>query len=96
MEDTKEQHPVQASVSGGMLGVDHTVPPPLEDSSQSVGGDGQTRVLVDLLGQIKPLCSERPEDILRFFDRLGDIHTLGLVDDRTFITRVLPLVPTGL
>ena len=54
VEDTKEQHPVQASVSAGMLGDDHTVAPPLEDSS------------------------------------------LGLVDDRTFITRVLPLVPTGL
>jgi hypothetical protein len=96
MEDTKEQHPVQASVSAGMLGEDHTIAPPLEDSSHSVGGDSQTRVLVDLLGQIKPLCSERPEDILRFFVRLGDIHALGLVDDRTFITRVLPLVPTGL
>ena len=50
MEDTKEQDPVQASVSAGMLGDDHTVAPPPEDSFQSVGGDSQTRVLVDLLG----------------------------------------------
>ena len=67
MEDTKEQHPVQASVSAGMLGDGHTVAPPLGDSSQGIGGDSQTRVLADLLGQIKPLCSKRPEDILRFF-----------------------------
>ena len=79
-----------------MLGDDHTVAPPLEDSSQSVCGDNQTRVFGDLLEQIKPLCSERPEDILWFFVRRGDIHALGLVDNRTFITRVLPLVPTGL
>ena len=96
MEDTKEQHPVQASVSAGMLGDEHTVAPPLGESSQSVDGDSQTRVLVDLLSQIKPLCSECPEDILRFFVRLCDIHALGLVDDRTFIARVLPLVSTGL
>ena len=93
MEHTKEQHPVQASVSASILVDGHTVAPPLDDSSQCVGGDSQTRVLGDLLRQIKPLCSERPEDILRFFDRLGDIHALGLVDDLTFITRVLPLVP---
>ena len=48
MEGTKEQHPVQASVSAGMFGDDHTVAPPLEDRSQSVGGDSQTRVLGDL------------------------------------------------
>ena len=45
---------------------------------------------------MKPLYSELLVDILRFFVRLGDIHALGLVDDRTFITRVLSLAPTGL
>jgi hypothetical protein len=32
----------------------------------------QAQVLVDLLKQVKPLCSERPEDIA-FFVRLGDM-----------------------
>jgi hypothetical protein len=37
------------------------------------------------LWQVTPL-SEQPEDILR----LGEIHDLGLVQDRIFITRILP------
>ena len=37
MEETKEQHPAQARVSAGNLGDDHTVAPPLGDSSQGVG-----------------------------------------------------------
>jgi len=39
MEDTKEQHPVKASISAGMLGDELTVAPPLGDSPQGVGGD---------------------------------------------------------
>jgi len=42
------------------------------------------------------LLSERPEDILRSFVMLGEIHALGLVDDRVFMTRNMPLVPGGL
>jgi len=45
---------------------------------------------------VKPLLSESPEDIMHFFIRLEEIQTLGLVDDRVFMTRVLPLVPEGL
>ena len=52
--------------------------------------------MVELLKQVPPLLSERPEDILRFFVRLGQIHVLGLVEDRIFITRILPLVSGGL
>jgi hypothetical protein len=48
------------------------------------------------LRQVEPLASEQPGDILRFFARLGEIHSLGLVEDRVFITRVLPLVRGGL
>ena len=43
------------------------VAPPAGDPSQSVNGENQARVLVDLLRQIKPLESERPEEIMRFF-----------------------------
>jgi hypothetical protein len=44
-----------------------TATPPIEDGSQGVSGASQAQVLVDLLRQVMPLCSERPEDILRFF-----------------------------
>ena len=53
-------------------------------------------VLVDLLRQVPPLLSERPEDILFFFIRLGEIHSPSLVQDLVFITRILPLLPRGL
>jgi hypothetical protein len=71
-------------------------PPPFEDGLQGVSGASQAQMLVDLLRQVKPLCSKRPEDILRIWVRLDDIHALALADDRVFITRILPLVPAGL
>jgi hypothetical protein len=49
-----------------------------------------------LLRQVSPLLPEQPEDILRLFVRLGEIHDLGLVPDRIFITRILPLVSGSL
>lgn len=42
------------------------------------------------------MSSEKPEDILRFFVRLEEIQNLGLVDDRNFFTRVMPLVSGSL
>ena len=56
----------------------------------------QTSVLVELLRQVVPLSSEELEEILRLFVRVGEIHELGLVDDRQFITRILPLVSGSL
>jgi len=38
------------------------------------------------------LSSEEPEEILRLFVRLGEVYELGLVDDRQFVTRNLPLI----
>ena len=51
--------------------------------------------MLDLLKQVSPLSSEEPEDIL-IFVRLGEIHSLDLVEDRCFITRIFLLVPRGL
>jgi len=97
MERKEEQRTIQASIPAGMSDFERdTAAPPFEDTAPSVSGASQAQVLVDLLRQVKPLCSERPEDILFFFVRLGDIHALGLADDRVFITRILPLVPAGL
>ena len=33
---------------------------------------------------------------MNFFVRLGEIHSLDLVGDQCFITRIFPLVPRGL
>jgi hypothetical protein len=67
MGQKEEQRTIQASVLAGMsnFGLD-TASPPFEDGSQGVRGASQAQVLVDLLRQVKPLCSECPEDILRF------------------------------
>jgi hypothetical protein len=65
------------------------VPKNVRCCSHGGGVDSQTPVLVELL-QVSP--SEEPESILRLFIRLEEIHNLGLVDDRVFVTRVLPLV----
>ena len=43
--------------------------------------------------QVPPLTSDEPEAILRFIARLDEVHMLGLCDDRSFVTRILPLVP---
>ena len=53
-------------------------------------------VLFELVKQVTPLLSEKPEDILHFFLRMHKIHRLGLAEDRVFITLMLPLVPAGI
>jgi hypothetical protein len=71
-------------------------PPGLGEEPQGSSGAGQVQVFVELLRQVPPLSSEQPEDILRLFVRLGEIHYLGLVPDKIFITRILPLVSGSL
>ena len=63
--------------------------------SHGSGGDGPIPVLVDLLRSIPHLASEEPEAIMRLLIRL-DVYSLGLVDDRVFITRILTLVSGSL
>jgi hypothetical protein len=60
--------------------------------SQVGGRDSPIAVLVELLRQVSPLRSEEPEHILQFFVRIEETFELGLVDDRSFVTRILPLV----
>jgi len=62
------------------------------DGSHGCGGVGQAPVLVDLLRQVTPLASDKPEEILRFFVQLGEINDLGLCDDIEIIRQVLSLV----
>ena len=49
--------------------------------------DSQAQVLVELLQRVSPLSSEELEDILRLV-RPEEIHNLGLVEDRIFVSRV--------
>jgi len=86
----------QASVPTDLVhNVMEPVPHKFGDSSHGGGGDSQPQVLV-LLCQVSPLSSEEPEAILRLFVRLEEVHDLGLVDDRVFVTRILPLVSGSL
>jgi hypothetical protein len=53
-------------------------------------------VVVELLRQVSPLVSDEPEAITALFVRLDETYELGLVEDRIFITRILPLVSSNL
>jgi len=87
MDRKEEKQDTQASVAAAMFN------PGSDEGPQEDSGFNRTQVLSDLLKQIKPLTSEEPEDILRFCVKVGEIHDLGLVGDRAFITRILPFVP---
>ena len=62
----------------------------MADNSHVRSMSDANSAFVELMRQVRP---EEPEAILRFVDRLDDIHTLNLCDDRSFVTRILPLVP---
>jgi hypothetical protein len=87
----------QASVQNS--DIDNTmesVSPPVGLDSHGSAEGCQTPVVVELLRQVSPLRSEEPEAILTLFTRLDEIFELGLVKDRVFITRILPLVTGSL
>jgi len=64
-----------------------------EIDSHARGSGDANSVIVELKRQVPPLTSNEPEAILRSISRLDDVHVLGLCDDSSFITRILPLVP---
>ena len=47
---------------------------------------------VELLRKIPSLSSDEPEAILRLIGKLDEIRNLGLVDDKLFVIRILPLL----
>ena len=53
-------------------------------------------MLFELVKQVPPLLSDKPEDILHFFVRMHEIHRLGLAEDRAFNMLMLPIVPAGI
>jgi hypothetical protein len=97
MQTVGDEDVTQESVPTDLVhNVVEPVPQNFGDSFHGGGGDGQTQVLVELLHQVSPLSSEEPGAILRLFVRLEEVHDLGLVGDRVFVTRILPLVSGSL
>jgi hypothetical protein len=79
-----------ADVSLDPIRVDNPV---LTNHSHVPGMSDANLVLIELMRKVPPLTSEEPKAILRFVARLEDVYLLKLCDDRSFITRILPLVP---
>ena len=73
-----------------------TVTPSVPSGSHGGSGEEAVLMLVELLRASPPLCSEQPELFMGLFIRLDAVHDLRLVDDRTFIIRILPLVSGSL
>jgi hypothetical protein len=97
MDRSSGEDATQASVPTDLVpNVVDPAPPNSVSCSHGGGTDSQTPALVKLLRQVSPLSSEDPETLLNFFVRAEEIHDLGLVDDRTFVARILPLVSGGL
>ena len=67
--------------------------PDRERDSHVRGGGDSISVFVELMRQVSPLTSDEPKAILRFVARLDEVLMLGLCDDWSFVTRILPLVP---
>jgi hypothetical protein len=92
-----DQETHQASGQTNSMGnVIEPVPPTHDLNSHGSSEGCQTPVVVELLRQISPLLSEEPESILMLFIRLDEVFDLGLVNDRVFIMRILPLVKGSL
>jgi len=64
--------------------------------SHDGSGDGTVPVLMELLRQVFTMRSEKPEDIMYLFMRLGELYDLKLVDDRMFMLRIMLLLTGSL
>jgi len=97
MDNTAKTEVTQASDSNDLvINTDITDPSGVPSASRGSGADAQIPVLVELLRPIPHLTSEEPEAIMRLFIKLDEVHGLGLVEDRVFITRILQLVSGSL
>jgi hypothetical protein len=93
MDSVPDQEAAQASVQTSVMNnVVESVPPTLGLGSHGSSEGCQTPVVMELLRQFSPLLSA----ILTLFVRLDEIFDLGMVNDRIFNTRILPLVSGNL
>ena len=94
MADNQDNENIKASVSADLsLDSIRVENPILVNKSRVCGMTDANSVFVELMRQLSPLISEEPEVILRFVACLDDIFMLNVCDDRSFVTRILPLVP---
>ena len=94
MAENQDNENVKASGSADLsLDPIRAENPVLMNNSHVPGMSDANTVFVELMRQVPPLTSEEPEAILRFVARLEDVYMLNLCDDRSFVTRILPLVP---
>jgi hypothetical protein len=77
-------------------GEDGTTSPPVGGGFQGGTTRSQVTVLGELLRQRSLLTSEEPETIMELFVQLDETCELGLVDDKVFLARILPLVSGSL
>jgi hypothetical protein len=97
MDNAAKAEGTQANDQNDLVCDEIITDPPVGPSvSRGSSGDSPIPVLVELLRPLPHLTSEDPEAIMRLFIRLDEVHGLGLVADRIFITRILPLVPGSL
>ena len=93
MADKQYNENVKASVPMDLsLDAVQTESHSVESNSHVRGSGDSNSVFVELMRQVSPLTSEEQDAILRFVARLDDIHMLGLCDDKSFVTRISPLV----
>jgi hypothetical protein len=97
MEGATEEGKTQASVQNNLPS---NVDPPRRGSVgsgvSSEGLNSQMVVFCELIKQVSPLRSEEPKEVLWFFARVDSLHKLKLVDDRVFLTKLMPLVTYGI
>ena len=93
MASKQYTEPEQASAQTD-LSLDVTIGEPQNRNNSSHVGpsDSSVPVVVELLRKVQSLSSEEPEAILQLVNKLDEIHALGLIDDKLFIVRILPLV----
>jgi len=97
MQASSKEDAEQASASADLVQkVVGTASLRYSNGPHGCGEDGHGAVLVELLRQIPSVASEEPKAIMQLFVRLDEIHELGLVNYRTFVTRILPLVSGSL
>ena len=93
MESKQHAEKAQASAQSN-VSLDATHGGPFESNfgSHAGGCSNVVPVIVELLRKVPSLSSDEPEAILRLVGKLDEICSLGLVDDKMFVIRTLPLL----
>jgi len=93
MESKQHAETAQANAQSD-VSLDATHSGPFESNfvSHVDGCSNIVPVIVELLRKVPSLSSDEREAILRFISKLDEIYSLGLVDDKMFVIRILPLL----